>query len=858
MYNQIKIIKYDTKEKSSQNVSKIFFLILSFSISLFAQKNFIEDEFNKKTTLWEPYVDFEVIGLAKGNPFDEIAVVEFKNESTSTVIKTEMFYNLKNKWNFRFTGVEVGLWTFNSFSTNSTLNGIAGSVLVEPNKNIHAKGFVTNNKNLWTTTDSIKNVYVPQFVMYSTPKYFYQDEAQIDKDIQTFLIKHGFDGFHIPGSAYWFNIESISSNEVIDIYGDNPNPDIRVFEAYELLLSKVHKIGKKVHIWLWGDESDHWTPKNLKGGLNGQADKRLLRYICARLGPIPGWTMEYGFDNWRWTTTADVNKWRKFMHGHLDSNYSHLLGVRGGGNSDRDKNGKAQPSYEEQLNQLSEEMDYSSYEQHKPSYKAYLETINKRPSKPSFSEDRFRIRNKLAKDYSMEEVRRGLYHSTMAGGVANIWGVQLKKAPDTKRDRSEYKSEVFPNPEWIKTYSDVFNMRFRTDLIVDTSFTNGYGLKNLNNSNFIIYKENTDQINFNLQKISEPLPVVAIDTKKYYNEISFGFLSKNIYKWHAPYKSDWIIAIGKFDTTKNILPRDSLVVLDSLSNFNSVQILSFSAKKYFDNIKVTLITQEEKNINNFEFKRREANSHKWEMIKSFSATNNSMNLSTYTFVDSAANFRNVYFYKIEAIFSNGRVVISDSIKYTHQDTSRNNRIKIHSFTVKQDFSKIKINLVTAFEENIHKIEIQKSETKKNSWTSITNFLPKNLNSNLIAYNYSDKIEDNKKQYVYRAKIIYKDGNYEFTKNENVATLPDKFLLLQNYPNPFNNSTVIEFSLPKREKIKLLIYNSLGQLVSVIFNKVFDKGYHNIEFNAEELSSGVYFYILRSENHIEKRKMLYLK
>lgn len=73
-------------------------------------------------------------------------------------------------------------------------------------------------------------------------------------------------------------------------------------------------------------------------------------------------------------------------------------------------------------------------------------------------------------------------------------------------------------------------------------------------------------------------------------------------------------------------------------------------------------------------------------------------------------------------------------------------------------------------------------------------------------------------------------------------LPDKYDLSQNYPNPFNPVTNIKYSLPYDSKVTITVYNMLGQTVAYLVNNaILPAGYHNIQFNAGKLSSGIYFY-----------------
>ena len=77
--------------------------------------------------------------------------------------------------------------------------------------------------------------------------------------------------------------------------------------------------------------------------------------------------------------------------------------------------------------------------------------------------------------------------------------------------------------------------------------------------------------------------------------------------------------------------------------------------------------------------------------------------------------------------------------------------------------------------------------------------------------------------------------------------PNKFNLSQNYPNPFNPSTKIEYSLPLQSKVELKVYDINGKEVRALVNKVQEAGFYTVDFNSENLSSGVYFYKLTTSN-----------
>ena len=89
-------------------------------------------------------------------------------------------------------------------------------------------------------------------------------------------------------------------------------------------------------------------------------------------------------------------------------------------------------------------------------------------------------------------------------------------------------------------------------------------------------------------------------------------------------------------------------------------------------------------------------------------------------------------------------------------------------------------------------------------------------------------------------------------------LPDRFFISQNYPNPFNARTTIEYGLPEAARVTVEVYNLLGRKVETLVNQHQQAGYHQITWDASEVSSGVYFYKIQAREFIEIRKMLLLK
>jgi len=90
------------------------------------------------------------------------------------------------------------------------------------------------------------------------------------------------------------------------------------------------------------------------------------------------------------------------------------------------------------------------------------------------------------------------------------------------------------------------------------------------------------------------------------------------------------------------------------------------------------------------------------------------------------------------------------------------------------------------------------------------------------------------------------------------SMPVKFYLSQNYPNPFNSETIIVFTLPTAEGIELNIFDSRGNEVFNVYNSLYSAGEHKIRIMANDLSSGIYFYRLKTTGFSITRKMVLIK
>lgn len=374
---------------------------------------------------------------------------------------------------FRFTPTQEGVWTFST----------GGNIEINASRDDYAKGFVRPSGSKWVRA-ATGRAFVPQFVMY--------DKTDLDGGLDEFVDEHGFTGFHIT------NLRDFMSNP----------------SYFEAVVLKTYRRGGVTHFWVWGDEDRRQTPETYGINVN-----RLYSEIAARLAPLPGWIVGYGFDLFEWATADEIEEFQQTLQ--QASSYHHMVGGRG---------------HKNEYREISSNLDYASWEWHRPTYDDYRDHIEKTNNRPAFSEDRFRIREPSRypdKDYNADLTLRGLWNSAIAGGVANIWGHQPEGA--------EF-SEPYPNKDGIKTYSLFIEKTFTAGMQPDTELMSGGHCLRDGQLIAICYAEAIADVSLNVSTIAEPIQIVAIDTRSAYHEIEIPASGNAVY-WSAPYLSDWAFSI---------------------------------------------------------------------------------------------------------------------------------------------------------------------------------------------------------------------------------------------------------------------------------------------------------------------------
>ncbi len=196
-------------------------------------------------------------------------------------------------------------------------------------------------------------------------------------------------------------------------------------------------------------------------------------------------------------------------------------------------------------------------------------------------------------------------------------------------------------------------------------------------------------------------------------------------------------------------------------------------------------------------------------------------------------------------------------------TDNSTPVELISFSASVDYKNVTLTWKTATELNNSGFEIQRIKgndiTQSQNWNAVGFIEGQGTTTEMQNYSYVDKNLERGK-YSYRLVQIDFDG----TRNESdivkveINSQPTDFVLLQNYPNPFNPSTTIKYSIPVNGNVKLTVYNSIGEEIKTLVNEYKTSGTHEVELNAEKLTSGIYFYKIETGEFSSVKKMILIK
>ena len=186
-------------------------------------------------------------------------------------------------------------------------------------------------------------------------------------------------------------------------------------------------------------------------------------------------------------------------------------------------------------------------------------------------------------------------------------------------------------------------------------------------------------------------------------------------------------------------------------------------------------------------------------------------------------------------------------------------VELSSFASVINRNNVTLNWSTSSEINNSGFDIERKISNSAEWTKIGNVSGNGTSSEIHNYTFADlKLQSG--TYNYRLKQIDYNGNFEYfnLSNEIIIGSPSDFYVSQNYPNPFNPATKIDFDIPVDGFVNITLYNLAGKEIAVLSNEFKTAGFHTVQLNASDLSSGVYFYRISSGDFSATKKMQLIK
>ncbi len=354
---------------------------------------------------------------------------------------------------YRFGGSLQGRWTGVTSSPTAALDGLQLTVDVMPSSNPKRVGWSGRRRDeptAWAHQKGPEGELVkrtPILIMMPDVHRWHDDPASMRAFVAEFSDNHGFNGGHISTiGRSWFDAGSTGS-----LHTAPATPDVRTFAALEVAASEWSERGGWLHLWMWG-KGDSGDFSNLPGGYNGPQSRRINRYVAARLGPVPGWSMGIGWDVEFWADETRLKWWLDDLIPQLGG-WHHWIGLR---YSDSDIGQGRDPDPANKGEYLARgiawntlragDEQYAGWEHWSTTTRdgAIAAGLAAIPDRPMMSEDRFRRRDNAwrqkdmhADDDILKEIPRWATR-----GVAAIYGRLI--------DRRDGGSDIWPNKAAIK------------------------------------------------------------------------------------------------------------------------------------------------------------------------------------------------------------------------------------------------------------------------------------------------------------------------------------------------------------------------------------------------------------------------
>jgi len=186
-------------------------------------------------------------------------------------------------------------------------------------------------------------------------------------------------------------------------------------------------------------------------------------------------------------------------------------------------------------------------------------------------------------------------------------------------------------------------------------------------------------------------------------------------------------------------------------------------------------------------------------------------------------------------------------------------VELNSFSAYVSGKTVKLDWSTATETNNLRFDVQRKYDAI-EWQTIGSLKGNGTTTQAQHYSFSDDLSTySSLKIFYRLKQIDLDGSFSYSNEISVDNnIVSSFELEQNYPNPFNPSTKIKFNIPMTEKVKIEVFNAVGNKVATLLNEVKEAGSHEIQLNADNWATGAYFYKISAGNFSATKKMLLIK